>query len=1082
MNQRQLVYLVCILLLATTTQAQHLLEKRHTLQSGLPTTETGNAAEDAQGYLWIVSPNGILSRYDGQTFQRFNEDRTGGKRWGRIFNVGPSPNAYASISLQDNNQRYALLRGDSVLPYPQRSYTRYGVDAHQKTILLFGKDSIYLTAPGQARITEAFSAPKPTGYELYGASRWTEDRYHLHYTQPGAPKLHYFLENGDTTRLTSPFQESVYWLLPDGSYLNYGQPPETEITRHFPNGQETSFSWREQFVAPATLILGHQRLDKFYLQVQHAPRQPNAPVWFSLYIFNPSNPGKLTHLGSFNQLTGNSHNISFDSDGTIYSPSHMGLRVLTPYTQSYPSGGPDVIGSMHAIGQIGNGDIYIGGYGTGFMRIQRGWPERLPVASGLPNQNIMPGSFATAKGGLFFLNESYHEALTHISPGGQLTSHPLLHQRHRNTGFRFDTVTLPAASPLFGNPTATGQRDFLAVSMVASPNTDEPHGRIGFVPLPYAPSNPTYVVGSSKGIRTRNILCTTQDQQGRIWFGHGSTGIGVYDPARDTAITWLIEQPTDPGAISILLDKHDNLWLGSLHGLRYIPNASKVPFDTTLHLRHRQKISHVRRIPDSYVASLTLLGKDTLAVGHTGGLTLVDLNSPDLTQPKAITLPISNYLGGAEQNATLVDQEGKFWLVADEGAVRLDLPAILRGRRMPGKVEIAVRGDQDERQYVDQSTVNIPVNDRSISYNYRLAPADQRADIMRVDAYLLTAIGDTLSARTNLPPSEQVRLNYLPPGTYTLLLETYVDNQQIEARRTTIIIPKRLIEQWYFWPVLLLLVGLPIVLYLLLRYQRTKARLHAAELENQAAAARLEASELRGESDRLQVSTLSNAVNPHFISNAITWLQSAYLVGRPVAKMDEMSENLAHTIRTMFTNSTDGRASHSLNDELELVERYLNTVNIQYDGRYTFSLPPTEERRRFSEWNVLLMHIQVHVENAVEHGLRYRRQARNLMVHLEAAPDGALLIHIEDDGAGVAFVQERQHRQGYRSGKGTEIMRRLQATFNKYNALPLKTEITSPIQTDAAGHHYGTRVTITVPTHYTYVIESPGGRGHPGHS
>ena len=1078
---RWCVFLLLFTLSGTVLSAQHQLEKRYTLQSGLPTTETGRAAEDAQGYLWIISTNGILSRYDGSTFERFNEDQTGGKRWGEIFNVNGSSDAYASSTIQNRRKEFALLKGDSVHVYPLQNEALHGSDYFQKSILFFDNDSIYLTPPGQARITAAFAAPTQTDHNLTGVGRWNVDHYFLVYERKGYPARRYFMENGDTTRIPTPPDVSAFWPLPDDSYLSYDSKNATEVTHHLPNNQSVTFNWAKQFIAPggATAYMHH---GNYYLKVEHAPRKEATLPWYSIYSFDPAAPATLQFLGSFNISAAFSRFIAFSTDGNIYSPSHMGLRILKPYTESYPSGGPNVIGNMHAIGQIGNGDVYIGGYGTGLMRIHERWPERSALSRLLPTPNILPGSYQTAAGGLFFLNEIHDRALTHIHSDGTLTSHSLLNDYHRNTGFRFDTVTLPAASPLFGNPTATGQRDFLAVSMVASPNTDEPHGRIGFVPLPYAPSNPTYVVGSSKGIRTRNILCTTQDQQGRIWFGHGSTGIGVYDPARDTAITWLIEQPTDPGAISILLDKHDNLWLGSLHGLRYIPNASKVPFDTTLHLRHRQKISHVRRIPDSYVASLTLLGKDTLAVGHTGGLTLVDLNSPDLTQPKAITLPISDYLGGAEQNGTLVDQEGKFWLVADEGAVRLDLPAILRGRRMPGKVEIAVRGDQDERRYVDQSTVNIPVNDRSISYNYRLAPADQRADIMRVDAYLLTAIGDTLSARTNLPPSEQVRLNYLPPGTYTLLLETYVDNQQIEARRTTIIIPKRLIEQWYFWPVLLLLVGLPIVLYLLLRYQRTKARLHAAELENQAAAARLEASELRGESDRLQVSTLSNAVNPHFISNAITWLQSAYLVGRPVAKMDEMSENLAHTIRTMFTNSTDGRASHSLNDELELVERYLNTVNIQYDGRYTFSLPPTEERRRFSEWNVLLMHIQVHVENAVEHGLRYRRQGRNLMVDLEAAPDGALLIHIEDDGAGVAFVQERQHRQGYRSGKGTEIMLRLQATFNKYNALPLKTEITSPIQTDAAGHQYGTRVTITVPTHYTYVIESPGGRGHPGHS
>jgi hypothetical protein len=312
----------------------------------------------------------------------------------------------------------------------------------------------------------------------------------------------------------------------------------------------------------------------------------------------------------------------------------------------------------------------------------------------------------------------------------------------------------------------------LAFSMTQSVRTTEPSGRIGLTPLPYKPEKPFYTIGHSKGIRVRNVLSTAQDGAGRIWFEHSSTGMGVYDTARDTAITWAVEQTGDPGGYAMLIDGRDRLWIGGLTGLYYLDSGSTIALQPAPHLRARQKKCRVYAIPANYIGSMMLLGPDTLAVGHAGGLSLIDLNSPAMEEPRAVTLPIGDYLGPSEQNGIMRDRDGHLWLIGDVGVVRLNLKELLRGRRMRSEVEIAMNGDRNTQQFVNEAIVTVPPVDRSLSYSYQLGVFDQVQDIARTEMLLLTASGDTINYEPSLSSGKVVRQNYLEPGNYNLLAKT----------------------------------------------------------------------------------------------------------------------------------------------------------------------------------------------------------------------------------------------------------------------------------------------------------------------
>jgi anti-sigma regulatory factor (Ser/Thr protein kinase) len=404
---------------------------------------------------------------------------------------------------------------------------------------------------------------------------------------------------------------------------------------------------------------------------------------------------------------------------------------------------------------------------------------------------------------------------------------------------------------------------------------------------------------------------------------------------------------------------------------------------------------------------------------------------------------------------------------ADDGAARLDLSVFGRERGMQGKLEIAIAGGTGPVTPDGQNHFSLPLADRSMTHGYQIPIADRFAGAITADVLLSGQRGDTLSFFQNLPSGESVRTPHLYPGTYTLRTSLFANNQLLESQLSTIKVPFHLTERWWSWTIL----AATIIAFV---YFVQRGRIKRQALIAQLTQAQLDLSETRREKDRMQISTLAGTINPHFISNAIEWLQSAYLVGRPIEKMDEMAENLSDVIRMIFTKAFSETPSHPLKTELDLVERYFRTVNIQYDEAYDFRLPPQEDIDALGHHEVLLMQLQVHVENAVEHGLRYRNKANKVSIRL-SQDDDYIYATVEDDGAGVDYVREKQAEMNRRNGVGTSIMRKLQYTFNQYNQLLLDTTIDSPTSTDKDGKPYGTCVTVVIPKHYSYALKSLGG-------
>jgi two-component system sensor histidine kinase YesM len=178
-----------------------------------------------------------------------------------------------------------------------------------------------------------------------------------------------------------------------------------------------------------------------------------------------------------------------------------------------------------------------------------------------------------------------------------------------------------------------------------------------------------------------------------------------------------------------------------------------------------------------------------------------------------------------------------------------------------------------------------------------------------------------------------------------------------------------------------------------------------------------------------------------------------------------MIDRFSKNIRTVFVNSRQGKAYHALSDEIELVKNYLYIQKSRYGDFVDISMPPDEMVASLAHVQIPLMQIQIHVENAIEHGLRHRPGARKLDIQIQEN-EAYLNIDITDDGIGRPKSADIG---SHGTQQGTSMLKSLHAIFNKHNAMHILSKyIDTPFVDAQTGEKYGTTVHIEIPKHYTY--------------
>ncbi len=146
----------------------------------------------------------------------------------------------------------------------------------------------------------------------------------------------------------------------------------------------------------------------------------------------------------------------------------------------------------------------------------------------------------------------------------------------------------------------------------------------------------------------------------------------------------------------------------------------------------------------------------------------------------------------------------------------------------------------------------------------------------------------------------------------------------------------------------------------------------------------------------LALKSLRTQMNPHFIFNALNSVNSF------IAQNDERTANRYLTdfstlMRSVLVNSEEDFIS--LEKELELLTLYLKLEHSRFQDKFDYELHVDKSIDQ-GQFEIPPMLLQPYIENAVWHGLRYKKEKGFLKVSLTSKDEGTILIEISDDGIG----------------------------------------------------------------------------------
>ncbi|AOW20646.1 tetratricopeptide repeat-containing sensor histidine kinase [Urechidicola croceus] len=181
----------------------------------------------------------------------------------------------------------------------------------------------------------------------------------------------------------------------------------------------------------------------------------------------------------------------------------------------------------------------------------------------------------------------------------------------------------------------------------------------------------------------------------------------------------------------------------------------------------------------------------------------------------------------------------------------------------------------------------------------------------------------------------------------------------------------------------------------------------------------------------LALKSLRSQMNPHFIFNALNSVNSF------VSQNDERAANRYLTefsalMRSVLDNSEQDFIP--LTKEIELLELYIKLEHSRFTDKFDYEIH-IDENLKVDEFQIPPMLIQPYVENAVWHGLRYKKEKGKLNISIQQTDFETVEITISDNGIGRKKSKElkTEHQQKQKSQGMNNIKKRIAILNEMYS-------------------------------------------------
>lgn len=293
---------------------------------------------------------------------------------------------------------------------------------------------------------------------------------------------------------------------------------------------------------------------------------------------------------------------------------------------------------------------------------------------------------------------------------------------------------------------------------------------------------------------------------------------------------------------------------------------------------------------------------------------------------------------------------------------------------------------------------------------------------------------------TPVTETPSVRYTNLKPGHYTFHLRAY---DTWKRRTEDLSFPVIVRPPWYqsWWAITALATTLLVSVYALYQYRLRRAR---RKLEVQQ---RLQSLELR---------SLRQQLNPHFISNAMTAIRQFVKAEKPTTAAAYLTD-FALVMRS-FLEASRNRFT-PLKTEIDMLHRYIRLEQLRFPGKFDYQIDVTQGID--VEMDVIpSLLLQPLVENAINHGFQPLTEGGILTVTFAShADDEDLMVcTISDNGVGRKLAAARETAKEHIS-RASEILKDRLEHFAAEDSIRVQIT-TTDLYPDQ--HHTGTSVRLVI--------------------
>lgn len=294
-----------------------------------------------------------------------------------------------------------------------------------------------------------------------------------------------------------------------------------------------------------------------------------------------------------------------------------------------------------------------------------------------------------------------------------------------------------------------------------------------------------------------------------------------------------------------------------------------------------------------------------------------------------------------------------------------------------------------------------------------------------------------------------VKYNSLPAGNYTFQIAYLQENGTAKPQEINFKIQRPFWKKWWFYLIIIGLVGSLGMLYFNLKLQKLKKK-QEAELQKELISKKLVFSQLEA---------LRSQMNPHFIFNVLNSIQE-YIVFNNKELASSYLIKFSRLIRIYLEHSQQNEIE--LKEEISALKAYLDLEKIRFEDVMDYEFY-VDQNLSLEGIQIPSLFIQPYVENAIKHGLLHKTNDRKLKVSFQKDElNNYLICAIEDNGIGrkEALEINKNRVEQHQSFATSANEKRLQL-INLSRSQKIVVEIIDLYSND--NQTEGTKVVIKIP-------------------